>query len=369
MDHLGSASVMMGGDGSLWGGTAARYKPFGGYAGAKPANYIQNRGFTGHDRTQADDALGIVYMNARVYMPGTGKFLTADTLVPDPTNSQSYNRYAYVNNRPLMLVDPTGHYGLCIQGGVDDVVRVNGPIYDMCQEMASSGEFGDPGDCTTDPYDYAAACLVITNNNEDIAKGEQWLLNHGRRGQEDVTILGYSWGGGAALELVWHLYYTQPNFIVHNLVLLDAVLEGRDWLPEASQQCAETGSNDTWYPCKVLNSFTNGGPIKDRSYYPVPHGWIDGLGDYAAIPSNVVFVLNIAAGSNPYTGFIPFGRGIDYVTRVGGSNALAGISNYVAPYANHCSLVYITGCPYNPSNTTGNDYQTWLYDFVVKWIR
>ena len=108
-DHLGSASVMMGGDGSLWGGTAARYKPFGGYVGAKPVNYIQNRGFTGHDRTQADDALGVVYMNARVYMPSTGKFLTADTLVPDPKSSQSYNRYAYVNNNPINLTDPSGH--------------------------------------------------------------------------------------------------------------------------------------------------------------------------------------------------------------------------------------------------------------------
>ena len=101
----------MGGDGSLWGGKAARYKPFGGYAGAKPVNYIQNRGFTGHDRTQADDALGVVYMNARVYMPSTGKFLTPDTLVPDPFNSQSLNRYSYVHNRPINLIDPSGHCG------------------------------------------------------------------------------------------------------------------------------------------------------------------------------------------------------------------------------------------------------------------
>ena len=108
-DHLGSASVMMGGNSSLWGGTAARYKPFGGYAGDTPGNYIQNRGFTGHDRTQADDALGVVYMNARVYLPSTGKFLTPDTLVPDPTNSQSYNRYAYVHNNPINNTDPTGH--------------------------------------------------------------------------------------------------------------------------------------------------------------------------------------------------------------------------------------------------------------------
>ncbi len=48
-------------------------------------------------------------MNARYYIPGLGRFLTADTLIPDPTNPQSHNRYSYVINNPTGLVDPTGH--------------------------------------------------------------------------------------------------------------------------------------------------------------------------------------------------------------------------------------------------------------------
>ena len=35
--------------------------------------------------------------------------MSADTIVPDPANPQSYNRYSYVYNNPLILVDPTGH--------------------------------------------------------------------------------------------------------------------------------------------------------------------------------------------------------------------------------------------------------------------
>ena len=32
-----------------------------------------------------------------------------DTIVPDPLNPQSLNRYTYVYNRPLVYTDPTGH--------------------------------------------------------------------------------------------------------------------------------------------------------------------------------------------------------------------------------------------------------------------
>jgi RHS repeat-associated protein len=30
--------------------------------------------------------LGLIYMNARYYVPSLGRFASADTLVPDPTN-------------------------------------------------------------------------------------------------------------------------------------------------------------------------------------------------------------------------------------------------------------------------------------------
>ncbi len=48
-------------------------------------------------------------MNARFYLPGVGRFISADTIVPDPANPQALNRYSYVLNRPLALIDPTGH--------------------------------------------------------------------------------------------------------------------------------------------------------------------------------------------------------------------------------------------------------------------
>jgi hypothetical protein len=48
-------------------------------------------------------------MNARWYLPGLGRFISADTIVPNPTNPQSWNRYTYTLNNPLRFSDPTGH--------------------------------------------------------------------------------------------------------------------------------------------------------------------------------------------------------------------------------------------------------------------
>lgn len=42
-------------------------------------------------------------------MPEVGRFASPDTLVPDPGNPQSFNRYSYVNNSPTNFTDPTGH--------------------------------------------------------------------------------------------------------------------------------------------------------------------------------------------------------------------------------------------------------------------
>jgi hypothetical protein len=52
---------------------------------------------------------------ARFYSPTLGRFTQPDSIVPNPTNSQSWNRLTYVNNNPVNYNDPTGHYieGAC----------------------------------------------------------------------------------------------------------------------------------------------------------------------------------------------------------------------------------------------------------------
>lgn len=63
------------------------------------------RGFTNHEHL---DALGLIHMNGRVYDPMVARFMTADTGVPHPDDLQSYNRYAYARNNPLLNIDLNG---------------------------------------------------------------------------------------------------------------------------------------------------------------------------------------------------------------------------------------------------------------------
>lgn len=43
------------------------------------------------------------------YDPELGRFIQPDTIIPDLSNPQSYNRYSYCVNDPLRYTDPTGH--------------------------------------------------------------------------------------------------------------------------------------------------------------------------------------------------------------------------------------------------------------------
>jgi RHS repeat-associated protein len=58
-----------------------------------------------------DSYLDTYSMGAREYDPSLGRWLSADTIVPDPANPQSLNRYSYVYNNPLKFIDPSGHGG------------------------------------------------------------------------------------------------------------------------------------------------------------------------------------------------------------------------------------------------------------------
>lgn len=96
---------------------------------------VDNKGYTGHEML---DQLDLVHMNGRVYDPLVARFVSADPILQDPMNGQSYNRFAYVFNNPTNLTDPTGFCGK----GKEEVTGTS-----ICQDIkvVAEGADGKPG--------------------------------------------------------------------------------------------------------------------------------------------------------------------------------------------------------------------------------
>lgn len=103
VDHLGSPRLVIGPSGAKE--SSQKYLPFGELL-ETGSGYKPSKGYTNHEQT---DASGLIYMQARFYVPWAGRFAS-----PDPgkdqhfEETQSWNIYSYVRNNPVMSTDPTG---------------------------------------------------------------------------------------------------------------------------------------------------------------------------------------------------------------------------------------------------------------------
>ena len=106
-DHLGSSSVITDSAGTKV--QAVTYYPFGNtrtnQSFTTPAVDVPYK-YTGKEL----DSTGLYYYEARYYDATLARFISADTIVPNPRDPQSLNRYSYVENNPLKYIDPTGHF-------------------------------------------------------------------------------------------------------------------------------------------------------------------------------------------------------------------------------------------------------------------
>jgi RHS repeat-associated protein len=102
-DHLGSTAITASSAGAKLG--ELRYKPWGENRYTWGTTYT-SRQFTGQVN---ESSLGLYFFNARWYDAALGRFLQADSLIPEPGNPQAWDRYAYSYGNPVKYIDPTGH--------------------------------------------------------------------------------------------------------------------------------------------------------------------------------------------------------------------------------------------------------------------
>jgi len=104
-DHLGSTATVI--DASDVGNPVDQYYyPYG-----EPRTtwaISTDRAYTG--QTSDHDQTGFYHYNARYYDPQISRFISSDTIIPNPANPQTLNRYSYVGNNPVRYTDPTGHF-------------------------------------------------------------------------------------------------------------------------------------------------------------------------------------------------------------------------------------------------------------------
>jgi RHS repeat-associated protein len=141
-DHLGSGNLLLDNTGTIlinesfsaygYRRTSVWAAPLG---PASPAYTTiastTRRGYTDAFHEMIDN-LDLIHMNGRIYDPVIGRFLSPDPLGGHVGNSQSFNPYSYVQNRPLTLTDPTG-----LAAGRGGILHT--PCEDNCRPITPSG--------------------------------------------------------------------------------------------------------------------------------------------------------------------------------------------------------------------------------------
>jgi RHS repeat-associated protein len=104
-DHLGSTSLAV--NASTGDVVQTRYKPWGEVRFTTENKTLPTRyTYTGQ---YSDSYINLLWYGSRHYDPELGRFIQPDSIVPDPSNPQAYDRYSYTFNNPVKYVDPSGH--------------------------------------------------------------------------------------------------------------------------------------------------------------------------------------------------------------------------------------------------------------------
>lgn len=110
--------------------------------GEEPVLFL-GRGYCGHEHLQD---FGLINMNARLYDPVVGRFLSPDPYVQRSDYSQNFNRYSYCLNNPLKYTDPDGELllelGLALVGGyIGGLVANHGEMNPLKWNYRSFGTY------------------------------------------------------------------------------------------------------------------------------------------------------------------------------------------------------------------------------------
>jgi RHS repeat-associated protein len=110
-DQQGTESVAI--NASTLAVTNRYYDPYGNPRGTTPSSFPSGeKGFVGGT---SDTDTGLTDLGAREYQPGTGSFVTTDSVLK-PYDPQDLNPYTYATDNPATFSDPTGEMSSALPG-------------------------------------------------------------------------------------------------------------------------------------------------------------------------------------------------------------------------------------------------------------
>ncbi len=203
-DHLGTPRMILDQTGTLANVSRLDYLPFGeevpsnfrtGIPGYTASDGVRQK-FTSKER---DNETGLDYFGARYYASTQGRFTSPDPLLSSgrPIHPQSWNRYSYVINHPLSLIDPDGlDWGVATwydkekRQWIIDYHYFTGEVGSWNGHEYSPVNFGNDSTRTLDLSD---GRTVVISNDPDALGGAYMRDITARPQAEQEPVLPPSW--------------------------------------------------------------------------------------------------------------------------------------------------------------------------------
>jgi RHS repeat-associated protein len=117
---------------------------------------------------QVDTEDGLVYLRARYYDPTLGRFIMRDQASGNDSLPQTLNRYSYVDNNPVNLMDPSGNFAILVTIGLGALIGGGSDL--IAQAIAGNGiNWGEVGVHAAIGAAFGGAALLLPIAGEAVA--------------------------------------------------------------------------------------------------------------------------------------------------------------------------------------------------------